>query len=170
MAHAVKKFQRFRREPTRSRRVLLASSLQCRRSADVLRCIFFFVAFFSVCWACFRTPYAWLPRSFAWTPLRWLGNMSYSYYLLHGLALKAGFLALSTVLPIASYGSWLFWVLLPPMFVLTLIPASVLFLLVERPLSLSPRKTKKKLSGLPIENAPNTTLQGALRDKAAQRR
>ena len=135
----------------------------------VVKVCILFVAFFSVCWACFRTPYAWLPRSFAWTPLRWLGNMSYSYYLLHGLALKAGFLALSTVLPIASYGSWLFWVLLPPMFVLTLIPASVLFLLVERPLSLSPRKMKEKLSGLPIENAPNTTLQGTLRDKAAQR-
>ena len=39
--------------------------------------------------ACFRAEGP-LYRAFAWTPLRWLGNMSYSYYLIHGLALKAG--------------------------------------------------------------------------------
>ncbi|MCZ4306981.1 acyltransferase [Zoogloeaceae bacterium G21618-S1] len=128
-----------------------------------------FVSFFVLCLVCFRDSSAWLPRVFSWTPLRWLGNMSYSYYLLHGLALKAGFLALSIMLPIADYGSWLFWVLLPPMFALTLIPTSALFLLVERPLSLSPRKLKEEPSGLRLENAPNTALQGTLRDKAAQR-
>ena len=129
-----------------------------------------FVAFFTLCLACFRNPSAWLPRTFSWTPLRWLGNMSYSYYLLHALALKAGFLALSTLLPTASYGSWLFWVLLPPMFVLTLIPTAALFLLVERPFSLVPRRTKTNVTGLSVENAaPNTALHRTLRDKAAQR-
>lgn len=95
------------------------------------------ICFFALCLACFRDPAAWLPRAFSWTPLRWLGNMSYSYYLLHGLALKAGFLALSKVLPADNFGSWFFWALLPPMLVLTLLPSGALFLLVERPLSLA---------------------------------
>jgi exopolysaccharide production protein ExoZ len=125
-----------------------------------------FVAFFLVCLVCFRNPSSWLPRTFAWTPLRWLGNMSYSYYLLHGLALKAGFLVLVTLVPPASYGSWLFWVLLPPMFVLTLIPTAALFLLVERPFSLTPRSMKTNLTGLLIENIPNTALQDTQSDKA----
>ncbi|OYY93743.1 MAG: acyltransferase [Hydrogenophilales bacterium 28-61-23] len=101
-----------------------------------------FVAFFILGLACFRDPTAWLPRTFSWTPMRWLGNMSYSYYLLHGLALKAGFLALAIVLPIADQGAWLFWLLLPAMFALTLIPSALLFLTVERPFSLTPRRTK----------------------------
>ena len=97
-----------------------------------------FVAFFVVCLACFRDPAAWLSRAYSWRPLRWLGNMSYSYYLVHGLALKAGFLLLAFLLPMARYGDWLFWALLPTMFALTLLAAAVLFLAVERPFSLEP--------------------------------
>jgi peptidoglycan/LPS O-acetylase OafA/YrhL len=101
-----------------------------------------FIAFFIVCLSCFRhDTCGWLPRGFCWTPLRWLGNMSYSYYLLHGLVLKAGFLVLSKLLPAADGGTWLFWFLLPLMFVLTLIPTSALFLLIERPFSLAPRRS-----------------------------
>ena len=101
-----------------------------------------FIAFFIVCLSCFRPDAGgWLPRAFCWTPLRWLGNMSYSYYLLHGLVLKAGFLVLSKLLPATTDGTaWLFWALLPLMFVLTLIPTSGLFLLIERPFSLAPRR------------------------------
>jgi exopolysaccharide production protein ExoZ len=126
----------------------LATGLLCMlfpvvgAGGSVLKISILFVAFFVLCLACFRNPAGWLPGSFAWTPLRWLGNMSYSYYLLHGLTLKAGFLALSTVLPGAGHGAWLFWVLLPPMFALTVVTASALFLLVERPFSLAPRKTR----------------------------
>lgn len=96
-----------------------------------------------LCFACFRDPTGWLLRAFSWTPLRWLGNMSYSYFLLHGLALKGAFLALTTVLPVASHGAWFFWGLLPVMFSLTLIPAAVLFIAVERPFSLSSRATMR---------------------------
>lgn len=138
-------------------------------AGSALKVSILFVAFFALCLVCFRNPSSWLPRTFSWTPLRWLGNMSYSYYLIHGLALKAGFLALSMLAPTASYGPWLFWVLLPPMFVLTLIPSTALFLLVERPFSLAPRRVKTNLTGGLTENAPNTALQGTLRDKAAQR-
>lgn len=112
-------------------------------SGFALKVSILFCGFFVLCLACFRTPSGWLPRAFSWTPLRRLGNMSYSYYLLHGLALKAGFLALTFALPVANYGPWLFWALMPVMFTLTLIPAAILFLAVERPLSLSSGRERK---------------------------
>lgn len=102
-----------------------------------------FCAFFVVCLACFRTPSGEFARWFCWTPLRWLGNMSYSYYLLHGLVLKAAFLALSGIFPISAFGSWFFWALLPVMFLVTLLPTAALFLLVEKPYSLSPPRAPR---------------------------
>jgi exopolysaccharide production protein ExoZ len=97
-----------------------------------------FVSFFIVCFSCFSDPGTWLPRMFSWTPLRWLGNMSYSYYLLHGLSLKAIFLLFAVLAPATVYGPLFFWTLLPVTFGLTLIPASALFLLIEHPISLAP--------------------------------
>jgi exopolysaccharide production protein ExoZ len=97
------------------------------------------VAFFVLCLACFRDPFSRVARGFSWTPLRWLGNMSYSYYLLHGLSLKVAFVGLAVILQSGSHGSWLFWTLLPIMFGVTLVPTTILFLVVERPYSLKPR-------------------------------
>jgi peptidoglycan/LPS O-acetylase OafA/YrhL len=98
-----------------------------------------FVAFFLLCLACFRPATLPLPRAFSWRPLRWLGNMSYSYYLLHGLALKAAFVALGALVTHdTGHDAVLFWGLLPIMFAVTLIPTAALFLAVERPLSLKP--------------------------------
>lgn len=110
-------------------------------SGALLKNSILFASFFVLCLACFRDPSAWLAKAFSWAPLRWLGNMSYSYYLLHGLVLKAGFFAFAMVLPITNYGPWLFWALLPPMFALTLAPCAALFLVVERPYSLAPSRT-----------------------------
>lgn len=106
-----------------------------------------FVALLVLCLTCFRNPSAWIARMFSWTPLRWLGNMSYSYYLIHGLALKAGFLAFSALSPIADHGYGLFFILLPIMFFLTLIPAIALFLFIERPFSLESFGEKNRESG-----------------------
>lgn len=106
------------------------------RVLQTLQVCILFVAWPLLCLACFQSPSARLPRSFSWTPLRWLGNMSYSYYLLHGLVLNAGFLLLAWAWPPAVQGAWLFWAALPVLFVLTLGPTAMLFLLVERPLSL----------------------------------
>lgn len=91
------------------------------------------VTFGIVCLACFRHPAARLGRALTWTPLRWLGNMSYSFYLLHGLALKGAAL----LLPAAAHGGLrLYALLLAPAFGLSCLPAALLFLAVERPASL----------------------------------
>jgi exopolysaccharide production protein ExoZ len=100
------------------------------------------VTFFLLCLACFERPKSWLAQGFAWTPLRWLGNMSYSYYLIHGLAVKVGFVALGVLMPKLDLGVYgLFWWLMPVMFVLSLIPSAALFLLIERPFSLAPKSS-----------------------------
>ncbi|MFN3438993.1 MAG: acyltransferase family protein [Acidovorax sp.] len=104
-----------------------------------------FFSFFTLCLTCFRQPTAWLSQAFTWTPLRWLGNMSYSYYLVHGLALKASFLLLSNLLPVSGAGSGLFWLLLPISFLATLPPSAALFLMVERPLSIKPSSSARPL-------------------------
>lgn len=101
-----------------------------------------FAAFFLLCLACFRQPSGTVARACSAAPLRWLGNMSYSYYLMHGLALKAAFALLAHAVPppAPAGASWLFFTgWLPPMFAWTLLPSAVLFLLVERPCSLAPR-------------------------------
>lgn len=130
---------------------LLATLLPVPGSAGaVLKMNILFIAFFVLCLTCFRNPEGWLPRTFSWTPLRWLGNMSYSYYLLHGLTLKAGFLALYKALPADHQGSWFFWAMLPPMFALTLVPSAALFLLVERRFSLAPKTASVRFKGVGV--------------------
>jgi peptidoglycan/LPS O-acetylase OafA/YrhL len=108
-------------------------------SGEALRATILFAAFLIPCHACVVRTDGWLPRAFTWTPLRWLGNMSYSYYLLHGLALQAGFTLVAKLLPPAAQGSLFFWSLLPVMFAITLVPTAILFLVIERPLSLAPQ-------------------------------
>ena len=117
-------------------------------AGDVIRAIILFISFFVLCFSLFSQPQEWLYKTFVWTPLRWLGNMSYSYYLIHGLALKAAFLVLGKFLPIDEVGAALFVTLLACMFAISLVPAIGLFLIIERPLSLSPRPKSK---AMPIE-------------------
>jgi exopolysaccharide production protein ExoZ len=101
-----------------------------------------FVAFFWVCFTCFSAPSGSFARSFSWTPMRWLGNISYSYYLIHGLTVKAAFFLLAIVLPPRPVGAWFFWALMPLVFIATLITSVSLFLGIERPFSLAPSKAK----------------------------
>lgn len=94
------------------------------------------VSFFVLCLAAFHGN-GLTARIFCWSPLRWLGNMSYSYYLIHGLALKTGFLLLSKTIPPSSTWSTVnFLGVLALMFPITLIPAVLLFVIIEKPLSL----------------------------------
>jgi len=85
-----------------------------------------------LCWHCFASK-SFLTQAASWTPLRWLGNMSYSYYLIHGLSLKFAFMLLGAFV---APGHDLFFVLMLPMLAFTLIPSAVLFTLIEKPLSL----------------------------------
>lgn len=107
-------------------------------AAYALKVLLLCWTFFIVCHVCFTHPLAPLARGFSWTPLRWLGNMSYSYYLLHGLALKAGFMLLLAKLPRVEHEALFFAGAMPFMFALTLMPSAALFLLIERPFSLAP--------------------------------
>lgn len=108
-----------------------------------IKTLVLFVCFFLLCFSCFCDRDAFLAKSFSWTPARWLGNMSYSYYLIHGLTLKIAFKLLGMVLIPAAYNSQsFFWLMMPVMFCISLIPATLLFLLVERPFSLTPKRAK----------------------------
>lgn len=79
----------------------------------------------------------WLSRWFSGRYLRYFGNMSYSFYLIHGLTLKFIFLVMGVLLPAETYASSLwFWVLFLPAFLASCVVSAVLFLLVERPFSL----------------------------------
>ena len=106
------------------------------------------LAYLVLCLACFAAPASRTARAFSWTPLRWLGNMSYSYYLLHGLALHGAFRILGLVAAPAGHGAAFAVLLMPALFAASLVPAALLFLAVERPLSLAAQPRRQAgLSG-----------------------
>lgn len=115
-----------------------------------LKLIVLAAALFLTCYCCFTGPNEAVARGFSWTPLRWLGNISYSYYLVHGLALKAVFTMLHSALPPVAHEA-LFILLLPAVFAATLVPSIALFILVERPFSLEPMLKKSALP--PVDGA-----------------
>lgn len=113
------------------------------------------VSFAVLCYASFSDIQGSLSRCLSWTPLRWLGNMSYSYYLMHGLTLKAFFLMLKPLIPPGSVApASFFFLALVPAFAATGMTSLVLFLLVERPFSLAPKS--RGLPGTPP--SPRTVL------------
>ncbi len=77
-------------------------------------------------------------RPFCWVYLRWLGNMSYSYYLMHGLALNGCFLLARLWWPQPDGSILLFFIWLLPFFAITLISSALLFIWVEKPYSITP--------------------------------
>jgi len=104
-----------------------------------------FILFLLLC-LCALNPksnsYRWLSLE----PIRWLGNMSYSYYLIHGLTLKFAFLIFGIVVPSgfsSDYFYYWFWI---PLFAMTLVSSFVLFWLVERPFSLKGSVSFNKLT------------------------
>ena len=96
------------------------------------------IPYYLFCLFCF-SPGNTLHRLFDWSPLRWLGNMSFSYYLIHSLVIHFFAMVLQRALPPDSYGSAVYWLALPIVLLATLMVSTILFLAIERPISLKPR-------------------------------
>jgi exopolysaccharide production protein ExoZ len=94
------------------------------------------VAFFLLCAVCFRSA-GLVSTWMTWAPLRWLGNMSYSYYLVHGFVVRIAMIMLAQVLPLGMPDA-VFWGFMPVLYVATLLASSLLFVIVEKPISLQP--------------------------------
>lgn len=75
-------------------------------------------------------------RLFSRSPLRWLGNMSYSYYLMHSLGLHAFFLVLKKTGPAFDVGPGVYVAFLPAAFAASVLASLPVYLWVERPFSL----------------------------------
>ncbi len=92
-----------------------------------------------------------LKRILSWDLLRFWGNMSYSYYLIHGLALKALALVLSRVFALPPvHSAIVFWSALLLGLLSTWISATILFGLIEKPLSLRGKvRPQQEFSVLP---------------------
>jgi len=102
--------------------------------------VWLFVVLFVITLVAFRAPGP-LRELFSVTPLRWLGNMSYSYYLMHSLALKGLALAIARLRPGWNPGATGHWLLLPLAFAGTLASSTVLFAAVEKRFSLALKRT-----------------------------
>jgi len=76
-----------------------------------------------------------LKALFSWDYLRWIGNISYSYYLIHGLTLHGVRLAVAFFFPQSPRSAVFVLALLVTCIAATLFAAAVLFLAVEKPLS-----------------------------------
>jgi exopolysaccharide production protein ExoZ len=110
------------------------------RFGEIYRICLLFTNFFVLVLASF-SGLSLLSRVFSWTPIRWLGNISYSYYLIHGLTLKGIAFVMLRAIPPDGHRVIAFLVGFPLFFLLTFIAASVLFILVERRFSLLPGKS-----------------------------
>lgn len=101
-----------------------------------------------------------LAKAFSWDPLRWVGNMSYSYYLIHGITLVAiqaiGFRLIHSAQLSAPALALLFLACL----VATLVVSTALYLGFEWPLSLAKaqRRTlaKKALRSDDLASTPTS--------------
>jgi peptidoglycan/LPS O-acetylase OafA/YrhL len=103
-----------------------------------------------------------LGRWMEWRPLRHLGNMSYSYYLLHGLTLTGVALVLGRVLPPAPGRTLLFLSILPGALAATFVTSTGLFLLIEKPLSLSPPRRRSRREAAASEHPSPAAVRPAM--------
>lgn len=71
-----------------------------------------------------------------WAPLRYLGNMSYSYYLAHGLFIHATLMIFGKLVAPAGGMIWMYIPVMLLTFVSTLIGSAMLFLMFEKKVSL----------------------------------
>jgi peptidoglycan/LPS O-acetylase OafA/YrhL len=117
-----------------------------------------FIAFFFLCFDSFNNPKGFAASVFSWKPLRLFGNMSYSYFLIHGLTINIIFSLVSIVYPSKGMETITFWLVLPLIFLTTLIPAIVVFILIERPYSLMPPHYRKMTQDSSVSDASKELL------------
>ncbi|MFT7589115.1 MAG: exopolysaccharide production protein ExoZ [Limisphaerales bacterium] len=122
--------------------VLVGSDyIQIAGIPTIITSVILFILFYIVCFESLSRSNGsskWL----VYSPLRWLGNISYSYYLIHVLALKGVFLiAYKLWIPSHQFTS-IFWYLWIPLFLITGMVSLALYLLVEKPISLRTDKPK----------------------------
>jgi peptidoglycan/LPS O-acetylase OafA/YrhL len=94
-----------------------------------------FVGFFLLTLAS-ADPLSFLHRFFSWAPIRWLGNISYSFYLIHGATLKGLALLLTRLVPPTGNEPYVFVLMFFVSFASALITSTILFRFVEKPYSL----------------------------------
>jgi exopolysaccharide production protein ExoZ len=102
---------------------------------NVLHLLLLFVTFLILVLSCIGSKTI-LKTIFSWTPLRWLGNMSYSYYLIHGFTLQFIALILIKLAPQTVATTSGFWLFMTISFTLTWISSTILFVAVEKRFSL----------------------------------
>jgi len=86
-----------------------------------------------------------LKRFFGLTLIRWMGNISYSYYLIHGGSLHAFRMLLQPVWPSTGKSVIWFWALLPIGIAVTVTASTPIFLLVEKRFSLRVKSRESKV-------------------------
>jgi len=87
-----------------------------------------------------------LKRVFSWTPLRYLGNMSYSYYLIHGLTLQGVALIWPFIAASRSAAQTpVFLLALLASFAATWASSTILFVAVEKRFSLRPTSGRARV-------------------------
>jgi len=86
-----------------------------------------------------------LKRLFSWNPLRYLGNMSFSYYLIHGLTLHGVAAVTSWIVPVRMRGAWIYFMALSFGFMATWITSTLLFAFIEKPVSLEHRRRAARI-------------------------
>lgn len=76
-------------------------------------------------------------KIFAWRPISYAGNLSYSFYLVHGLCIHAFFIVFANVMGTDAWTSELFyWFLMAAALFAAFAGSAVLYVLIERPYSI----------------------------------
>lgn len=128
-----------------------------------LNTLLLFVAFYLLCFHVFAYPQSWLTRFFVWTPLRWFGNMSYSFYMTHVLSMRV-FALLIPSLSLTFVGSAPLVLIgfLPLFFLASLVPALVIFVWVESPFSLTKAPRATVAERTPAANTSKSTSRSSI--------
>jgi peptidoglycan/LPS O-acetylase OafA/YrhL len=113
----------------------LRSSLHSAYARQLLWVLLFGVSFFCLTMYSFGRK-GFMETMFSWAPLRWLGNMSYSYYLVHGLTLNGVVLVAHGAVAADGHAPAFFWILMPPAFLATVVASTLVFVAIEKPFSL----------------------------------